>query len=526
MDSEHLELFYRRSAIAALWHELGIVVLIASHRKDVGEIERLAGAFLSDHDDKLRAASLPITNLPSAVLEALQTRSQDENAATALHTALQEQFEACSNAIAQIPASVDKAKGAACGAARFTPSLELAAYILPRSELADEVGIWSDRTALDRLASSAGYSSQVNSWFVSLSFLEAFSERRFASEIAEHRFDIRNLLTEAADRLERAEIFAPGINLNPDEVWCLLFATRHQSLISFIHSPVRRLVQRLLRWQTTDGWWAYDHQHRPGHFLSAVILYGLAVFGDQQVDLVKDGLRAGLRWLAQAQAPSGGWRIYDGDDHENGDVLTTAIAVELLRRTDEDSFRSEIEHGESFLLSQQTSVGFWTFHSDPTGLMTVVLESLGHDLAPIQEREGLLNLARDLMFKSEELSASHDQVDTQLCVIAAHHSVELFTYGVLTAFDPPVSFTRNDGKTVGLREALGLLEGRLRHDGELGAAQGLPLRDQLQLLANSRDAIVHQGQIVGAAQARAQIVHARRFLERQSIARLGHQILG
>ena len=76
--------------------------------------------------------------------------------------------------------------------------------------------------------------------------------------------------------------------------------------------------------------------------------------------------------------------------------------------------------------------------------------------------EGLLSLARDLMFKSEELAASNDQVDIQLSVIAAHHAAELFSYGVLTAFNPPVSFTRNDGKTVGLREALGLLEARLR----------------------------------------------------------------
>jgi hypothetical protein len=509
--------------LASLWHFLGILEFVASRKP--AEIELLAAAFLSDHGDKLAAANLRLPDVETALIEALREKARDVDAETQFHQALQSEFEACSDEIATIPASLDKAQCAACGAARFTPSTELLAYILPRAELADEVGAWEDRPTLDRLASGAGYSSLVRSWFVSLSFLEAVSERRFQSEIAEHRVDIRAMLTEAADRLERAEILAPGINLNPDEVWCLLFASRHQSLISIVHSPTRRLVHRFLRWQTNEGWWANDHQNRPGHFLTVVILYGVAVFGDQLDGTVRNGLRAGLRWLAASQGTNGGWRISEDDGDAEGDVLTTALAVDLLRRADEESFVGEIERGEAYLLGRQTSVGFWTFPSDPVGLMPVVLECLGRDLPPIQQREGLLNLARDLMFKSEELARSNDQVDIQLCVIAAHHAAELFTYGVLTAFDPPVSFTRNDGKTVGLREALGLLETRLRQDGELAANQGLPLRDQVQLLANLRDAIVHQGQIVSAEQARAQIVHARRYLERQSQARLGHDIL-
>jgi hypothetical protein len=525
VNPEHLQLFYRRSALASLWHFLGILEFVVTRQAERAQIETLATGFLSDHGDKIAVANLDLPDIESALIEALQQKAACDDAETRFYRAIQNEFEACSDEIAKIPASLDKGKGAACGAARFTPSAELLGYILPRADLAEEIGAWKDRPTLDRLATAAGYSSQVRSWFVSLSFLEAVSERRFQTEIAEHRVDIRTMLSEAADRLERAETFAPGINLGSDEIWCLLFASRHQSLISTVHSPARRLVNRLMRWQTAEGWWVYDHERRPGYYLTATILYGLAVFGDQLDDAVRNGLRVGLRWLADAQTATGGWPIADRDGAAEGDVLTTAVAMDLLRRADEESFALEIARGEAFLLSQQTTVGFWIFPSDPVGLMHVVLECLGRDLPPIQQREGLLSLARDLMFKAEELARSSDQVDIQLCVIAAHHAAELFTYGVLTAFDPPVSFTRNDGKTVGLREALGLLEGRLRLARELDAGQGLPLRDQLQLLANSRDAIVHQGQIVSATQARAQIVHARRFLERQSLARLGHQLL-
>jgi hypothetical protein len=109
--------------------------------------------------------------------------------------------------------------------------------------------------------------------------------------------------------------------------------------------------------------------------------------------------------------------------------------------------------------------------------------------------------------------------------MVAHHAVEMFHYGLFSSMDPAEVFVKSDGKTIGVREALGILQRRLQADAKLAANAGLPFRNDIQLLANARDAIVHQGQTVTGGNTTYHLRQARRFLEQLSGLVLGGNLL-
>ena len=198
----------------------------------------------------------------------------------------------------------------------------------------------------------------------------------------------------------------------------------------------------------------------------------------------------------------------------------------FLRRVDEESYRAACEEGEQFILGQQVSFGLWHFDDRKSHALNIlVMDVLEKLLPPIPQQERLLELSRELFFKAEELARSGEHVDAQIAVMVAHHAVEMFHYGLFSSMDPAEVFVKSDGKTIGVREALGILQRRLQADANLAVKAGLPFRNDIQLLANARDAIVHQGQTVSGENSTYHVRQARRFLEELSSLVLGGNLL-
>jgi len=188
----------------------------------------------------------------------------------------------------------------------------------------------------------------------------------------------------------------------------------------------------------------------------------------------------------------------------------------------EESYRAAYEHGEQFILGQQESFGLWHFDDRKSDALNIlVMDVLEKLLPPIPQQERLLELSRELFFKAEELVRSGEHVDAQIAVMVAHHAVEMFHYGLFSSTDPAEVFVKSDGKTIGVREALGILQRRLQADANLAASAGLLFRNDIQLLANARDAIVHQGQTITTENSTHLVRQARRFLEQLSGLILG-----
>src|SRR5262249_30251783 len=148
-----------------------------------------------------------------------------------------------------------------------------------------------------------------------------------------------------------------------------------------------------------------------------------------------------------------------------------------------------VEQASAWLLAQQDPLGGWP---DLRGFsqaaaLVVALETLEADPVSIHKLERMMRLAREMLFKSEELRGGGQTVDLQLAVIAAHHACEMFLYGYFLALEPQEVFVGQDGRTIGLTAALGALQQRLTREGRLSGA--LPHRQQVQQLSSARDLI-------------------------------------
>lgn len=83
-------------------------------------------------------------------------------------------------------------------------------------------------------------------------------------------------------------------------------------------------------------------------------LEGLLVVGDHDPGLAT-AIDLGVDWLARTQGVSGGWRAWHDGDEASGPERTdaTAQAVRLMRLTDENRYRREIDAARAFLVRTQ-----------------------------------------------------------------------------------------------------------------------------------------------------------------------------
>lgn len=300
----------------------------------------------------------------------------------------------------------------------------------------------------------------------------------------------------------------------------LWLCSRDNGLKAATFGAGRRLAVQLSRWQQPNGsWLGYRRNQAIGvesPALSATMLCLIAVYGDPEQG--QHVLTTGVNRLVSNQRSDGSWSWLADD--EKSDTLATLIALDALKAA-ATSLEGAVERASDWLLAGQDPLGGWPDikgFAQATALV-IALETLEADSVSIHNLERMMRLAREMLFKSEELRGGGQTVDLQLAVIAAHHACEMFLYGYFLTLEPQETFVGQDGRTIGLSAALGALQQRLVRDGRLSGA--LPHRQQVQQLSSARDLITHRGFTVSSADAAVHIAAARRFISHHSKELLG-----
>jgi hypothetical protein len=193
-----------------------------------------------------------------------------------------------------------------------------------------------------------------------------------------------------------------------------------------------------------------------------------------------------------------------------------------MKRYSAEEWSGPIQRAEAWVVSQQHPLGGWTFRGfEQTFLLVLGVEALAGKPTSFHNVNHLLRLSREMLFKSLELLNQADTVDYQLAVIAAHNACEMFLYGYFLSLSPEEQYVQSNGQTIGLTQALGKLQERLREDGILPRTRTLPHRQQVQQLSTVRDGIVHRGAAVSGADARTHVEAAQRFISAHSEQLLG-----
>ncbi len=309
---------------------------------------------------------------------------------------------------------------------------------------------------------------------------------------------------------------APNINFEvpyPSEgPWSLIAAVRDLRIRSAIFRPARQYFRALLRWQRPEGCWMSGHGPaiQPNVMATAAIAVGLGTFFGLSDEHVRNSVYSACDWLSGVQRKDGGWAHLDG---RKGEAFVTALVLDALRRTDEDHYHREIDGAERFLLSKQRPDGLWDLRGRASETLNAIVAEALIDSAPKFSREaGFVDLAKEHFFIASESTDSDEIVGRQMAIIGLHMASEFFCYALHQTLDPPEPYSNDQGKTVGLREALGALERRSALAGQIPEGGSLPYRTQLRELANLRDEVVHKVRFPDKSEVQRHRETVRRFM--------------
>lgn len=308
----------------------------------------------------------------------------------------------------------------------------------------------------------------------------------------------------------------PNINFEmayPSEgPWSLIAVVRDLRLRSAVFRPARQYFKALLKWQSPEGYWTsgYGPQVQPNVMSTAAIAVGLGTFFGLSDDTVRKSVYSACDWLAAAQRKDGGW-VHLGSN--KSDCLVTALILDALRRTDPDHYHRQIVNAEQFLLNKQRPDGLWDLRGRASETLNAIVAESVLDLAPRFSKEaGFADLAKEHFFIASEGTDSDEIVGRQMSIIGLHMASEFFCYALHQALDPPEPYFNDQGKTVGLREALAALERRKVLAGEIPEGGSLPYRTQLRELANLRDEVVHKVKFPDKSDVKRHRDNVRKFM--------------
>lgn len=300
-----------------------------------------------------------------------------------------------------------------------------------------------------------------------------------------------------------------------DVGYALWRSARSPQLVGRLRREIAVLTDRLVRSQDGNGFWICGREGGsvPGVRATALATVALQRLGD---DRYHDAIKKAVAWLiAQILLESGASPRVAGDN--NADIIATTLTMEAIRRSD---LFEEVPHvlaaGDAWLVAGQTVLGGW--QADPWSenfVAGLVLEYLARRREMLAQVDGFLLMARDFFRKAEELRLDGGANNRRLAAVATVHAVEMFLYGLFKEReDLALSAFRENGETLGPREALRVLQEALQRIGELVAPQRLPHRDDLSSLIGRRDGIIHRAHEISEAELADGIRHARRFIER------------
>lgn len=308
----------------------------------------------------------------------------------------------------------------------------------------------------------------------------------------------------------------PNINFEmiyPNEgPWSLIAVVRDLRIRSAVFRPARQYFKCLLKWQNPAGYWTsgYGPEVKPNVMSTAAIAVGLGTFFGLSDDAIRNSVYSACDWLAAAQRKDGGW-VHLGSN--KSDPLVTALILDALRRTDEDHYHRQIDNAEKFLLNRQRPDGLWDLRGRASETLNAIVAESLLDLAPRFSKEaGFADLAKEHFFIASEGADSDEIVGRQMSIIGLHMASEFFCYALHQALDPPEPYSNDQGKTVGLREALAALERRKVLAGEIPEGGALPYRTQLRELANLRDEVVHKVKFPDKSDVKRHRDNVRKFM--------------
>jgi hypothetical protein len=353
-------------------------------------------------------------------------------------------------------------------------------------------------------------------------FLEAFSPAVARIALRKNLGDLRYHLQEAAkERFSQQRSFALGVAL-----WLL---SRAPSIPRLLRPELREALDAVLAIQHPDGWWPErdpsplpngQTEEIPDTAATALCAVGIQALG---YDRHMAAAARAIQWLITAQQNDGSWCVRSRSNKES-DVFTTVVALEAMRRHDDDINR-QIELGERWLLNSQKPDGSWnaarTNHywrdvrdnwpDEWLNVLVLYYFRNRHAIKPVPP--GLLTVAKGFIRRAEELALEEGSDVARLAVVSAFHGVEMFLYGVCAdALYNLDYFRANSQDTYGLREILGLLRKELRERGQMGPRDDFKGITQIKELAALRDQVVHKGHDVEPATSTRLVGYAVRFV--------------
>ena len=362
------------------------------------------------------------------------------------------------------------------------------------------------------------YSNNVDSlhWLFVLRFAGLLSGRA-SEEKANEALEWYKSEFAAVGNLRDSEAhFGAEIALPDEGLWSIIGAVRSVKIRSAIFQHARRYHRGLLKSQNPAGYWnfGYGPDCKPNAMATASICVGIGGFLGFSEDELRGSITRACDWLVSQQRADGGWTHFD---KKKSDVLVTALALDALRRCDCDHYNAEIERAENYLVQMQRADGLWNLPGRSRNALVALIAECLLGLSPkFSDISQFSDLSRDHYFFAVESSSSDEGVARQLSLIGLQMAAEFFTYHLLSGFEPPEPYFNDHGRTVGLREALALLEKRLVAEGVLSAGTILPYRTQLRELAIVRDEVVHKVRLPSKSELRRHIEVVHGFFNRMS----------
>jgi len=487
-----------------------------------------------DRDEKSKIQRL-LTNRRKALIYGKKPTST-------LKQRLQELELSYRKSLAEIPRSLDKAKGslmALIDIGDFETDQEYDGLCLLREHVSSDI--------ISRI---------VTRWKEELRF--SLSEREKAFLPQSYIFWSSNLFMETIDAICRyhfMEVFNVGdfpetiaeiesmfayalMGPYPNPIWTkedpewasvaynLWLASRSPRLCGRIRHFIEIALTRVVNHQHKEGWWplhmtrqvaGLHEQYLPSNHMTALSCVDLLRLSRNNRQL--EHVEQGIQWLVKQQSPDGAWtdtQIYGQKIVQKPDLFTTLLAVDAIKESGLTGYDYTVSKADSWIMNQQGLDGTWRDEVFPFPFMTIlVVEYFERRRPPLSKLESYLSIARDFILRSQELALEDSENSWRLAIVVAFQGIEAFLYACLSHHSVNIGIfeKRKPNRTIGMRRALDELEKHLQRKGTLSRGQLIEYRNSLGRLAYYRDEIVHKGAFVPKKEALELTEVSARFCE-------------
>lgn len=478
--------------------------------------------------------------------EALPPRRKGEAGATAsvkdrvprgdeLRAALRRLFDSRQAALKRIPSSLGKARTAM--AYLLESSLEEETYFpdllasidtesLPASK--DYAARLREQVLAGELPSGPDYWE--DEWAISwIRYAERHVLHHSHDLIQDTSEELAQSLQESLQRIWPDNPFhAPCPNLLGLLQRCWAFSSSLRVRVR-VTPIVRDALRIALTWQQADGGWknASNSEQSTDHCADTTATAVCCLLRYQDHHEWDSAITRGITWLLKNENPTGGWgRTHFRGGTHNLNILTTVAALDSMRLFGSPSDHAAVMRAEAALMAEQAATGTWV---DYRGHGELYLSSLvigyfqRRRQRPSNMQEAIV-VGRGLMLKAHALCWGETPTDNVLALVSLFHGLEYVLYGLLLE-DGTTAVRKNNGETIGFRNALHELENTAKRRGLIGEEGNLPHKTQLLELAAKRDEVIHRMGMVQSVRVKQFVESAFAFVSRLDVNVLGYSLL-